>query len=31
MHSRQFETVLGRSGIDEKGAVTGFEPWRWYV
>ena len=27
MHSRQFDTVLGRIGFDEKGDVTGFEPW----
>jgi branched-chain amino acid transport system substrate-binding protein len=31
MHSREFDTVLGRIGFDEKGDVTGFEPWRWYV
>ncbi len=31
MHSRQFDTVLGRIGFDEKGDVTGFEPWQWYV
>jgi branched-chain amino acid transport system substrate-binding protein len=31
MHSRQFDTVLGRIGFDEKGDVTGFEPWAWYV
>jgi branched-chain amino acid transport system substrate-binding protein len=31
MHSHQFDTVLGRIGFDEKGDVTGFEPWRWYV
>jgi branched-chain amino acid transport system substrate-binding protein len=31
MHSRQFETVLGRIGFDAKGDVTGFEPWGWYV
>jgi branched-chain amino acid transport system substrate-binding protein len=31
MHSRQFDTVLGRIGFDEKGDVTGFEPWGWYV
>jgi branched-chain amino acid transport system substrate-binding protein len=31
MHSRQFDTVLGRIGFDDKGDVTGFEPWRWYV
>jgi len=31
MHSREFDTVLGRIGFDEKGDVTGFEPWGWYV
>jgi branched-chain amino acid transport system substrate-binding protein len=31
MHSRGFDTVLGRIGFDTKGAVTGFEPWQWYV
>jgi branched-chain amino acid transport system substrate-binding protein len=31
MHSRQFDTVLGKIGFDERGDVTGFEPWGWYV
>jgi branched-chain amino acid transport system substrate-binding protein len=31
MHSRQFDTALGQIGFDEKGDVTGFEPWGWYV
>jgi branched-chain amino acid transport system substrate-binding protein len=31
LHSRQFDTVLGRIGFDEQGDVTGFEPWGWYV
>jgi branched-chain amino acid transport system substrate-binding protein len=31
MHRRQFDTVLGRIGFDDKGDVTGFEPWGWYV
>jgi branched-chain amino acid transport system substrate-binding protein len=31
MHSREFDTVLGRIGFDEKGDVTGFEPWQWFV
>jgi branched-chain amino acid transport system substrate-binding protein len=31
MHSRQFDTVLGRIGFDDKGDVTGFEPWQWHV
>jgi branched-chain amino acid transport system substrate-binding protein len=30
-HSRRFDTVLGQIGFDEKGDVTGFEPWGWYV
>jgi branched-chain amino acid transport system substrate-binding protein len=31
MHSRQFDTVLGRIGFDAKGDVTGFNPWQWVV
>jgi branched-chain amino acid transport system substrate-binding protein len=31
MHSRQFDTALGRIGFDEKGDVTGFQPWQWFV
>jgi ABC-type branched-subunit amino acid transport system substrate-binding protein len=31
MHSRPFDTVLGTIGFDEKGDVTGFEPWQWFV
>ncbi|HEX3210233.1 MAG TPA: branched-chain amino acid ABC transporter substrate-binding protein [Geminicoccaceae bacterium] len=31
LHSRQFDTVLGKIGFDRKGDVTGFEPWDWYV
>jgi branched-chain amino acid transport system substrate-binding protein len=31
MHSREFDTVLGRIRFDEKGDVTGFDPWQWYV
>jgi branched-chain amino acid transport system substrate-binding protein len=31
IHSRRFDTVLGRIGFDEKGDVTGFEPWQWFV
>ena len=31
MHGRQFDTVLGEIGFDEKGDVTGFDPWEWYV
>ncbi len=31
LHSRQFDTVLGEIGFDQKGDVTGFEPWQWFV
>jgi branched-chain amino acid transport system substrate-binding protein len=31
MHSREFDTVLGRIGFDAQGDVTGFEPWQWFV
>jgi branched-chain amino acid transport system substrate-binding protein len=31
LHSRQFDTVLGRIGFDAKGDVTGFEPWQWFI
>jgi branched-chain amino acid transport system substrate-binding protein len=31
MHSRQFDTVLGQIGFDEKGDFTGFDPWQWVV
>ena len=31
MHRRQFDTVLGRIGFDDKGDVTGVDPWGWYV
>jgi branched-chain amino acid transport system substrate-binding protein len=31
MHSRQFDTVLGRIGFDAKGDVTGFDPWSWFL
>ncbi|HEX6115127.1 MAG TPA: branched-chain amino acid ABC transporter substrate-binding protein [Geminicoccaceae bacterium] len=31
MHSHEFDTVLGRIGFDERGDVTGFEPWGWFV
>ena len=31
MHSRQFDTVLGKIAFDAKGDVTGFEPWQWFV
>ena len=31
MHSREFDTVLGRIRFDEKGDITGFDPWQWYV
>jgi branched-chain amino acid transport system substrate-binding protein len=31
LHANQFDTVLGRIGFDEKGDVTGYEPFVWYV
>ena len=31
LHSRQFDTVLGTIGFDQKGDGTGFEPWQWFV
>jgi branched-chain amino acid transport system substrate-binding protein len=31
LHSREFDTVLGKIGFDQKGDVTGFEPWQWFV
>jgi branched-chain amino acid transport system substrate-binding protein len=31
MRRLQFDTVLGRIGFDDKGDVTGFDPWQWYV
>jgi len=31
MRSRQFDTVLGRIGFDEKGDVEGFKPFVWFV
>jgi branched-chain amino acid transport system substrate-binding protein len=31
MHSRQFDTVLGKISFSAKGDVIGFEPWEWYV
>ena len=29
--NHQFDTVLGTIGFDEKGDVTGYEPFAWYV
>jgi branched-chain amino acid transport system substrate-binding protein len=31
MHSRQFDTVLGKIGFDANGDVMGIDPWQWYV
>ena len=31
LHANQFDTVLGTIGFDEKGDVTGYEPFVWYV
>ena len=29
--ANQFDTVLGTIGFDDKGDVTGYEPFVWYV
>ena len=31
LHANQFDTVIGTIGFDEKGDVTGYEPFVWYV
>jgi len=31
LHSYQFDTVLGRIGFDEKGDVTGYSTFDWFV
>jgi len=31
LHRLQFDTVLGRIGFDEKGDVTGYDTYVWYV
>jgi branched-chain amino acid transport system substrate-binding protein len=31
LHSGTFDTVLGQIGFDEKGDVTGYNPFAWYV
>jgi branched-chain amino acid transport system substrate-binding protein len=31
LRSGRFDTVFGRIGFDEKGDVTGYEPFMWYV
>jgi branched-chain amino acid transport system substrate-binding protein len=31
LRQEQFDTVLGQIGFDDKGDVTGFEPFAWYV
>jgi branched-chain amino acid transport system substrate-binding protein len=31
LHANQFDTVLGTIGFDEKGDVTGYVPFVWYV
>jgi branched-chain amino acid transport system substrate-binding protein len=31
LHSDQFDTVLGKIGFDEKGDVTGYDTFVWYV
>jgi branched-chain amino acid transport system substrate-binding protein len=31
LRANQFDTVLGTIGFDDKGDVTGYEPFVWYV
>jgi branched-chain amino acid transport system substrate-binding protein len=31
LRQEEFDTVLGRIGFDDKGDVTGFDPFAWYV
>ena len=31
LRQEQFDTVLGTTGFDDKGDVTGFDPFVWYV
>jgi branched-chain amino acid transport system substrate-binding protein len=31
LRDQDFDTVLGRIGFDEKGDVTGYEPFIWYI
>jgi branched-chain amino acid transport system substrate-binding protein len=31
LHSHEFDTVLGRIGFDDKGDVTGYDTFVWYV
>jgi branched-chain amino acid transport system substrate-binding protein len=31
LRSHEFDTVLGRIGFDDKGDVTGYDPFVWYV
>ena len=31
LRDEDFDTVLGRIGFDDKGDVTGYEPFVWYV
>jgi branched-chain amino acid transport system substrate-binding protein len=31
LHANQFDTVIGTIGFDEKGDVTGYEPFVWYT
>jgi branched-chain amino acid transport system substrate-binding protein len=31
LRNEEFDTVLGRIGFDDKGDVTGYEPFVWYV
>jgi branched-chain amino acid transport system substrate-binding protein len=31
LHAHQFDTVLGTIGFDDKGDVTGYDPFVWYI
>ena len=31
LRTNQFDALLGRIGFDEKGDVTGYDPFAWYV
>ncbi len=31
LRTNEFDTIYGKIGFDEKGDVTGYEPFVWYV
>ena len=31
LRTNEFDTIYGHIGFDEKGDVTGYEPFAWYV